>query len=712
MNLNTLPLLPFGCQYYRAPTPLPSEWEKDMKNMKSHGFNTVKLWVCWRSNNPKEGVYDFWDIDCLMDLAEENNLKVILNLIFDSAPAWFMEKYPESVMVTNDGQPLYPMATACRQMGGTPGPCLHHKAGIRVREEFIRKCVERYKGHPALLCWDLWNEPEHTCAIKRETKVENLTCYCEQSISEFKVWLEKKYGTIQQLNRVWGRNYENFQQVEVPRLAQTFKDMVDWRLFMTDTITEECRFRIKTTKELDLLHPAMVHTVTIPFFPQATCGSDDYALAEPCDIFGNSVGSEPLSAAITISAAPGKMVINSEIHAVGGSTYARPKINKMDDMKRHIFLPLSLGIKGFLFWQYRPERLGMESPAWGLTNLKGESTPWLEAASEINQALQMCSEIILHSSRQPAKVAVLNSQKSQLFDFCVDQKAMMYIQSVKGAFEMLRKSGYTTDLIGDRQLNAEFLRQYKVIYDPFPYYKDTHTCTILEEWVKNGGTLIAESCFGGYSDDDGLHTMQQPGFGFDKVFGAEENQVTTASSFHNAYDTEWASQNCDANLLDIVLNHHIYKGYYFYQSMMPTEGTPIATFQDGSIACVHNRYGNGHCIWIGSLIAYAFEAAGCRENRELCKQLITEYSDVRPDIEAMEKDVLCTLLTAPEGQMVVVDNQSKNNIATVIFQDVNLKSNYMINILSGEKIQLFTENGVTKAKFEIASGAIEVYKVD
>ena len=204
--LNRLDILPFGAQYYRAPTPLASDWERDLKNFAAHGFNTIKIWACWRSNNPREGVFDFSDIDRLMDLSAANGLKVIINLIFDTAPAWFFKKYPESMMVLPNGDKIYPETTAARQMGGAPGPCLHHKKGIEIRQEFVRRIAQRYKDHPALMCWDLWNEPEHTCCIKREQIPENLTCYCDESIKEFKLWLEKKYTDIDGLNFAWNAN--------------------------------------------------------------------------------------------------------------------------------------------------------------------------------------------------------------------------------------------------------------------------------------------------------------------------------------------------------------------------------------------------------------------------------------------------------------------------------------------------------------------------
>jgi beta-galactosidase GanA len=46
---------------------------------KEYGINTIKIWAQWRWNNPEEDVYDFGDIDQLMDIAAQNGIAVIIN---------------------------------------------------------------------------------------------------------------------------------------------------------------------------------------------------------------------------------------------------------------------------------------------------------------------------------------------------------------------------------------------------------------------------------------------------------------------------------------------------------------------------------------------------------------------------------------------------------------------------------------------------------
>ena len=159
--------IPMGFQYYRAPTPERSEWDKDLKNIKAYGYNTVKYWLQWRWNEPIRGEYTFDDIDELMDLAQKHGLKVVLNIILDVSPVWLARDYPESSMITARCEKLEGFASEYRQIGGMPGPCFHHDDANRFKREFVAACAKRYANHPALLLWDVWNEPELTVGIYR-----------------------------------------------------------------------------------------------------------------------------------------------------------------------------------------------------------------------------------------------------------------------------------------------------------------------------------------------------------------------------------------------------------------------------------------------------------------------------------------------------------------------------------------------------------------
>jgi hypothetical protein len=120
-DARSLPFL-WGAQYYRAPTPDETCWEGDLQKMRDMNFNSVKFWVQWRGSHMEAGRYNFEDLDRLMEIAGKNGLKVTLNTIFDIAPVWLYERYPDAKQVRWDGSIVEPQAVQHRQLGGFAKP--------------------------------------------------------------------------------------------------------------------------------------------------------------------------------------------------------------------------------------------------------------------------------------------------------------------------------------------------------------------------------------------------------------------------------------------------------------------------------------------------------------------------------------------------------------------------------------------------------------
>ncbi len=125
------------------------DWEKDLKKMSELGFNMVKFWVQWRWNNPGENEYYFEDIDNLMELANKYKLRVMLNTIFDVAPAWIYKKFPDASMITLSGRKIGPQTQPHRQIGGL-GYCFNHDGVIKYFYEFLKRQLRDIKIIPRL----------------------------------------------------------------------------------------------------------------------------------------------------------------------------------------------------------------------------------------------------------------------------------------------------------------------------------------------------------------------------------------------------------------------------------------------------------------------------------------------------------------------------------------------------------------------------------
>lgn len=693
----------YGSQYYRAPTPLEKNWETDLKAAADAGFNTMKFWVQWRSNCVEEGKYDFSDVERLMDIAEKNHLKVILNTIFDGAPAWFERQYPDSCMVTANGRVMKPQLLAYRQIGGCPGPCLNHPEARRARYDFLYAAAKRLGPHPALLLWDLWNEPELTNGILRIPKEEDLLCYCDHCREAFIEWLREKYGDIVSLNDAWHGMFRCFEEISLPRGTGVPKPMVDWRLFFTDVCAREVEMRGNAVRNAGDGHPVMVHTVPMPYFNRITTGSDEYKLAKHCDLFGCSIASEPFSAALTASAALGKVCFAAEIHAMGGSTYARPARPTFAAFKKHVFVPLARGMKGFQYWQLRSEVLGHEAPAWGLMDLRGRTdTPQFDFARRINDALQANAADLAEAVPKPAEIAIINNEKMEVFDWVTSGSTDIHYRSLKGIFDAFYTSNRNADILSAQQAIEQPLDRYKLIAAPFPYYMERALAEKLREWVKNGGHLIAEAFFAGISDEDGCFSEMQPGFGFEEIFGAEEAYAYSSGTFRNAYSPDWTPEEVEKLRIPLQSEYGV-SGFHFMQGFNVKEGTQVlAAFEDGTPAIVSRGYGRGRAVLAGTLLGYMASA----ENRRFLGKL-AEQAGVEPNAVTAGEVRTDFLYQGEKCRFAVVAGNASEDCAE--FRNPDLSKRSLVNVLTGEKYDADFDGNVLA---RVPHGEMELFKVE
>ena len=221
---------------------------------------------------------------------------------------------------------------------------------------------------------------------------------------------------------------------------------------------------------------------------------------------------------------------------------------------------------------------------------------------------------------------------------------------------MLHNAGYRCDIVSPDRLTEEGFDGYKLIYLPFPYYLDGRFAEALKKWVNNGGCLISEAFFGGYSADDGLHSTKTPGFGFTEVFGVTEGRVMTASQFRNAYSEKWSADS-DSASVPFTCGDKELSGYYFSEGLIPDTAEPVAYFADGVPAVTVNRYGKGIAVMAGTLVG----AAKRQENAALI-DMIAEKAGVIPTARCGIPDIRVDRV----GKLLFVcSNSGKDTVCTL-----------------------------------------------
>lgn len=693
------PYVPFGSQYYRAPSPPPEDWERDLDHMARLGFNTVKYWLQWRWNHPETDRFYFDDIDRLMDLAAERDLKVMLNTIIDVAPAWIYRQYPDASMVTLGGRQVGPQTQPHRQIGGL-GLCLHHEEVMDHCFRFFEAAVRHYSDHPALEIWNVGSEPELTQSIAEmrlwaddASKIAEMMDYNPHAQRAFRAWLKQRYGgELDRLNTAWNRNYRSFDEAEVPRTRNTFNDIVDWRMFFVDSLGANVERRFEVAKEADEgKHPLMCHHVFIQGFPVTSTANDPWNVGRFGDLHGITQMDDPMMCDVLRSCARDKPIISAEMLMLMGYTLDLPEAIDADAIKRNVFTGIAANLKGFLFWQFRPETLGREAPTWGLSHLDGSTTPWLEAFAKVGRVLQHNADFVLDATPREAEVAVLYSPPNQVFAWASTGNEKTATDSVLGAHQALYERNHVVDLIHPSEIKGGVLDRYKVLVAPFPYWLSTEIADRLRSWVEAGGTLIGEAYFAGWDVEQGRHHTTLPGYGLHKVFGVRQRNAEPASEHEfvavqgvvrttagqplrpglnepTAGDGFILAQDVDASgqlgQVEIVAGDglaYLAEGEKAYGALVKetfeVDGAEVlATYRDGEPAVTRNAFGDGQAILVGSYVGLPFRQQGHPGNGALLASLV-ERADLVDRPQVVGGRVRVDTLATDDGEhMVILQN--------------------------------------------------------
>ena len=709
-NLLSREYIPFGTQYYRAPSPSPDEWEKDLSNIAALGLNTVKFWIQWRWNAPGEGSYMFDDIDRLMDLAGRYKLRVMLNTIVDVAPAWIYRKYPDASMVTLDGRRIGPQTQPHRQIGGL-GVCFNHAGAMEHLFDFLRTTVRRYAAHPALEIWNVGSEPELTSSMAElrlfaedASRMGDMLCYCDSCRRAFLAWLRGKYASIDALNQCWNRNYATFDDVEVPRTRNTFNDLVDWRMFFVHTLGENVRRRFVVAGEEDAgRHPLMCHHVFIQGFPVTSTANDPWNVGQYGELHGITQMGDPAMCDVLRSCAKGRPVISAEMLMLFGYTLDLPKPVLLNDVKRYVFSGLAANLKGFIFWQYRPETLGREAPAWGLTFPDGSETPWLRAFADVNAVLQKNAAFLLDAAPQPAEVAILYCPENQVFGWAATGNEKNVTDSVLGMHKAMYEANYNVDFVEPREIEQGVPEKYRVLIIPFPYWLSAKLCSAIETWVKAGGLLLGESYFGGWNVEKGRHQTTIPGYGMERVFGAKQGVVGPARQDGTVRFTMRKS-------LPKIAKGARFSGMLVQESLVARDADVLATFDDGTAAITDFHYGKGRAILIGSYVALPYYRGAHTGNGELIAALVEHgYRGRRPEV-AKRKSIRVDVLQTGSGDcMIILRSLAKSTVDTAITIPA-ISPSVMHEAFSGERLKWTAAAGGATARVRLRAGEVKVYR--
>jgi beta-galactosidase len=177
----------YGVAYY--PEYMPYErLDKDVALMQQAGLSVVRVgesgWGLWE---PEDGRFEYAWMDRVIEKMSKAGIRVILGTPTYSIPAWMYKEHPEIVVTRLDGKTI---GYGMRQNTDLLNPTFRFYC-----ERVIRKILEHYKGNPTVIGFQIDNETSSAGAANHDVQVG------------FQQYLKHKFGTVDELNKIWGLNY-------------------------------------------------------------------------------------------------------------------------------------------------------------------------------------------------------------------------------------------------------------------------------------------------------------------------------------------------------------------------------------------------------------------------------------------------------------------------------------------------------------------------
>ena len=209
--------------------------ETDLDLMQAAGINVIRVgesvWSTWE---PRDGEFDLEWLAPVLDGARQRGIRVILGTPTYAIPPWLQVSHPEIAGERRTGQPI---PWGARQEMDFTHPVFRTHA-----ERVIRAVIGRYADHPAVIGFQVDNEP-------------GLELFHNDHVfEEFVRRLRAQHGDVDTLNREWGLTYWSHRLADWSELwrpdGNSFPQYdLAWRRFQSDLTTEFIAWQAALVRE-------------------------------------------------------------------------------------------------------------------------------------------------------------------------------------------------------------------------------------------------------------------------------------------------------------------------------------------------------------------------------------------------------------------------------------------------------------------------------
>lgn len=581
-----------GAAYYPEWWP-SSEWEIDFSEMQELGINAVRMGeFAWALFEPAPGKFDFSWMDKAIDVANHHGVQAILATPTASVPPWLYQEHPDVLSGNDSGLYTY---------GGRKGYCTSSPNYLAASARIVTALAEHYGRHPGVIGWQLDNEPGYP-----------FQSYDPSSEIAFQAWLKKRYGTLDELNRVWNgafwsNEYSDWSQIHFPRNSAEGgwqpANSLDYRRFFSDAFLNHLR------RQADILHARIENQFVFTNWPAPTWSVDVYTAASEfldATAWDNYVSAPGLSrfqrqytagflSDFCRCAGPHQRFLCAEQNA------SVPPNAPPEGLRLQAYCDLAHGAHGHLYFEWRRPLAGNEEhrPSF-IKGFDGKLNPDQPVLAQI------CKE--LARLGRPLAAATTRADIALLFDFAnewaqgmggVGDRNPRYsgeAQSYYAGFKTLQRNIDVMPLTAD-------LSSYKVVIASNLRLVDDATIKRLSGFAADGGILVLNYRAATQNPDNSMRRTLAPG-PFAEIAGVRSEAMLDLFEY-NA-QSGMLDEKLQAELgIRFAEDETVFKPRTIIESLTLDGAEAIATVRgggpmEGRPAITRNRCGRGWVFYVGA----------------------------------------------------------------------------------------------------------------
>jgi len=558
-------------------------WEADMNLFAKAKVDIVTLNVfSWSKLQPSENEYDFSLLDEIMELVQDNGLKICLATSTAAHPAWMVKKYPDMLRTEFNGNK--------RKFGGRHNSCPNSLVYHKYSTLIAKKLAQRYGNYNNVIAWHISNE-------------YGGACYCDNCEKAFRVWLQDKYHTIEKLNSVWntafwGHTFYEWDEIVAPNmLSEHFEDnrtmfqgiSLDYARFNSDSMLNCYKMEYDAIRRIT--PDIQITTNLMGFYKQLDyqkwskymdfiawdnypSPSDSYSkVAMNHDLMRSLKGGKSFS---LMEQTPS--VTNWQPY----NALKRPGINRL-----HSFQAVAHGSDTIMYFQMRRSIGACEKMHGALIDHVGnENTRVFRECAQIGAELARLQDKIIGSYKK-SKVAIL-------FDWdnwwAIEYSAgptvdLHYVNQIEKYYEIFSEQNISVDIIS----TDDDFNQYEILVAPILYMVKPNIAKKLESFTEKGKTFVTTVFSGIVDENDLVITGGYPGE-LRQLLGiwVEETDALPFGFCNEIHE-----------------NGKIYKSELLWDIIHPESANVVAThgkeFYAKTPVVTKNQFGKGCAWYIGTV---------------------------------------------------------------------------------------------------------------